>query len=103
MAVTGTVLAMTFRISTEMTVGARPSSAHGPKSQRMATEEGVLELSIFETGLPPRFRLSAVMADTITVQSCREGDKRQDFRFGKRTFFMTALDSSERFWQHPVL
>jgi len=24
-------------------------------------------------------------------------------RHGKRTFFMTALDTSQRFWQHPVL
>jgi nickel/cobalt transporter (NicO) family protein len=57
------------------------SPVHGPELQRIATEEGVLELSIFETGVPPRFRLSGVAADAVTVQIRREGDERQDFLF----------------------
>src|ERR1700724_2214534 len=31
---------------------------HGPELQQIATGDGVLELSIFEAGVPPRFRLS---------------------------------------------
>lgn len=59
---------------------AQPSSIHGHELRRIATEEGLLELSIFETGLPPRFRLSGVMADAIKVQTRRESGERQDFR-----------------------
>jgi ABC-type nickel/cobalt efflux system permease component RcnA len=72
--------------------GARPSSVHGPELQRIATEEGVLELSIFETGLPPRFRLSGVTADTVTVQTCREGDEHQDFRFANRGTYWESVE-----------
>ena len=60
---------------------AHSSPFHGPELKRIATEEGVLELSIFETGVPPRFRLSGVTANTVTVQTRREGDERQDFSF----------------------
>src|SRR5260221_1067421 len=72
--------------------GARRSSVHGPELQRIATEEGVLELSIFETGLPPRFRLSGVTADTVTVQTYREGDERQDFRFANRGTYWESVE-----------
>ena len=60
---------------------AHRSPFHGPELQRIATGEGVLELSIFETGVPPRFRLSGVAADAVTVQTRRDGDERQDFLF----------------------
>src|SRR5260221_1552152 len=72
--------------------GARPSSVHGPELQRIGTEEGVLELSIFETGLPPRFRRAGVTADTVTVQTYREGDERQDFRFANRGTYWESVE-----------
>jgi len=72
--------------------GAHPSPVHGPELRRIATEEGVLELSIFETGLPPRFRLSGVTADTVTVQTFREGDERQDFRFANRGTYWESVE-----------
>ena len=71
--------------------GAHPSSVHNPESKRIATEEGVLELSIFETGVPPRFRLSGITADTITLQTLREGDERQDFRFVNRGTYWESV------------
>jgi len=71
--------------------GAHPSSAHDPELKRIATEEGVLELSIFETGVPPRFRLSGITADTITLQTLREGDEGQDFRFVNRGTYWESV------------
>jgi hypothetical protein len=38
-------------------------------------------LSIFEAGVRPRFRLSGVTADAVTLQTRREGAERQDFMF----------------------
>src|SRR5260221_6907082 len=35
-------------------------SIHGPELQRVTTDDGVLELSIFETDFPPHFRLTGV-------------------------------------------
>src|SRR5260221_7576110 len=54
--------------------------------------EGVRELSICEPGLPPRFRLSGVTADTVTVQTYREGDERQDFRFANRGTYWESVE-----------
>jgi hypothetical protein len=71
--------------------GAHPSAVHGPELQRIATEECILELSIFETDVPPRFRLSGVTADTVTVQTSREGDKHQDFSFANRGNYWESI------------
>lgn len=55
------------------------NSIHGPALQRIPTEEGIIELSIFESDVLPRFRLSNVSANTITVQTRREGGELYDF------------------------
>jgi hypothetical protein len=70
---------------------AHPSSVHGPELQRIATEEGVLELSIFETELPPRFRLSGVTAEAVMVQTRRENQERQDFAFANRGTYWESI------------
>jgi hypothetical protein len=57
---------------------------HGPELQQIATGDGVLELSIFEAGAPPRFHLSGVHADAVTVETLREGGARQGFRFARQ-------------------
>src|SRR5260221_11100193 len=54
--------------------------------------EGVRELSICEPGLPPRFRRAGVTADTVTVQTYREGDERQDFRFANRGTYWESVE-----------
>jgi hypothetical protein len=69
----------------------QPSSIHGPELHRIATEEGLLELSIFETGLPPRFRLSGVTADAVKVQTRRESGERQDFRLANRGTYWESV------------
>jgi hypothetical protein len=72
--------------------GAQPSPVHGPEWRRIATEDGVLELSIFETGVPPRFRLSGLTADTVTVQTRRPGGERQDFGFVNRGTYWESVE-----------
>ena len=72
--------------------GAHPGSFHDPELRRITTEEGTLELSIFETGVPPRFRLSGVTADTVTVQTCREGDECQDVSFANRGTYWESVE-----------
>jgi nickel/cobalt transporter (NicO) family protein len=68
--------------------GAHASSIHGPELQHIFTEEGVLLLSIFETGLPPRLRLSGVeSADSVKVETWRAGEERQEFTFANRGAF----------------
>src|SRR5271166_792537 len=52
--------------------GASRGSAQGAESQRMATDEGVLELSIVDAGGRPCFRLSGITADAVTVQTRRK-------------------------------
>jgi hypothetical protein len=69
-----------------------PGSFHGPELQRIATEEGTLEISIFETGVSPRFRLSGVTADTVTVQTHQGGDERQDFSFANRGTYWESVE-----------
>jgi hypothetical protein len=64
--------------------GAGRDSVHGPELQRVATDEGFLELSIFEAGVPPRFRLSGISADAVTVQTRRKDNERQDFILANR-------------------
>jgi ABC-type nickel/cobalt efflux system permease component RcnA len=59
------------------------NQVHGPELQQITTGDGVLELSIFEAGVPPRFRLSGVHADAVTVETLREGGARQVFRVRK--------------------
>src|ERR1700737_1024159 len=55
------------------------NAVHGPELQRINTKNGVLELSIFEAGVPPRFRLSGVTSRAVTIQTCRNTGVRQDF------------------------
>jgi nickel/cobalt transporter (NicO) family protein len=52
--------------------GPEPTTIHGPELQRIDTGHGVIELSIFEYGVPPRFRLSGPEADRVQVDTLRE-------------------------------
>jgi hypothetical protein len=60
--------------------------------ERIATKEGILELSIFEAGVPPRFRLSGVTAHAVTVQTRREGGERQDFTFANHGTYWESVE-----------
>jgi ABC-type nickel/cobalt efflux system permease component RcnA len=78
---------------------AKPGSAanviHGPELQRMFGEHGVLELSIYESGQPPRFRFTATRpqtVQTVTVETRREDGPRQLFTFLRRGDYWESLD-----------
>jgi hypothetical protein len=65
---------------------------HGPELQRIDTGHGIVELSIFEDGVPPRFRLSGPAADAVHVETLREGGARQTFAFVRRGEFWESVD-----------
>lgn len=57
---------------------------HGPERQRIGTDHGPIDLSIFEAGVPPRFRLTAAFADSAVAQVLWEDGSRRDFEFVSR-------------------
>lgn len=67
-------------------------SIHGPELQRMNTEHGVVELSIFETGVPPRFRLTGNFGDSAVLEILRDDGSRQVFVFRNRGDFWESRD-----------
>jgi ABC-type nickel/cobalt efflux system permease component RcnA len=52
---------------------------HGSEPKRIPTDHGELELSIYEAGVPPRFRLTGVHADSVRIETLRENGMRQVF------------------------
>lgn len=72
--------------------GAADDAIHGPELQRIATEHGTVELSIHETGAPPRFRLTGNFGDVVVVETLREDGSRQIFEFTHRGAFWESVD-----------
>jgi ABC-type nickel/cobalt efflux system permease component RcnA len=60
------------------------SSVHGPELQKITTEHGEVELSIFEAGVPPRFRLTGAFGDSAVLETRRDDGSRQTFTFKNR-------------------
>ncbi|MEW6435900.1 MAG: hypothetical protein AB1508_01870 [Pseudomonadota bacterium] len=65
---------------------------HGPELQRVPTGHGDMLLSIYEAGVPPRFRLTGVHADSVKVQTLRPSGARQDFLFVDRGTYFESID-----------
>jgi hypothetical protein len=65
---------------------------HGPELQRIATDHAELLLSIYEWGVPPRFRLSGVDADSIRVETLRAGGRRQVFLFANHGTYWESVE-----------
>jgi nickel/cobalt transporter (NicO) family protein len=65
---------------------------HGPELQRIATDHGELVLSIYETGVPPRFRISGVDADAVRVETLRGGARRQVFLFANHGTYWESVE-----------
>ncbi len=61
--------------------GGPSQGLHGPESQRIDTGSGhaPLDLSIFEDGMPPHFRLTGAQDETVTVTIKRDDGSRQEF------------------------
>jgi len=82
-------------------IGAGPAQgAHG--GPLIATSQGQVELSVFETNVPPRFRLyfldpkgeaSAPPAPaTVTLETIRPGKKRHAFKFKHQGDYLEATE-----------
>ncbi len=65
---------------------------HGPELQRIDTGHGMAELSIFEDGVPPRFRFTGPAVDWVRVETLREDGTRQFFAFAYRENYWESLD-----------
>jgi hypothetical protein len=76
---------------------------HGPHGGPLVvTGKGRVELSVFETNVPPRFRLyffdatgkpaRPLPADTVVLETVRAGNKRQKFKFRPEADFLEATD-----------
>jgi nickel/cobalt transporter (NicO) family protein len=65
---------------------------HRSAKRSIATDDGILELSIFEAGVPPRFRLIGAQADAVRVETRRANGARQVFLFANHG---THWESSE--------
>ncbi len=77
--------------------------SHGPHGGPLiAIKSGRVELSVFETNVPPRFRLyffdehgheAKPIADKdVTLETIREGKRRQVFKFKKHGNYLEATD-----------
>ena len=65
---------------------------HGPELQRIETGHGTVELSIHETGAPPRFRLTGNFGDAVVVETVRDDDARQMFELAHRGAYWESID-----------
>ena len=72
--------------------GPEDAGVHGPELQRIDTGHGVVALSIFEHGVPPRFRLSGAAADRVAVETVRENGARQTFALVDMGAFWESRD-----------
>lgn len=65
---------------------------HGPELQRIPTDEGDVLVSIYETGVPPRFRLTVSHADAVSIETLREDGSRQLFACTSRGSYWESID-----------
>ena len=72
--------------------GAADNAIHGPERQRVETEHGPVELSIYETGAPPRFRLTGNFGDVVVVETLREDGSRQTFQLTNRGGYWESVE-----------
>ena len=65
---------------------------HGPELQQIRSQRGDLLLSIYEAGVPPRFRLTGAHADSVSVETIRADGTRQIFRFASHGTYWESVD-----------
>ena len=71
--------------------------AHGEEARRIALGGNILNIEIFEDGVPPRFRVSAdagMLPATfdVTIETIRPDGSRQLFSFDKRGGYLESRD-----------
>lgn len=72
---------------------ADPDAIHGPELQTLTTEHGPVALSIFEAGVPPRFRLTCDFGDAAVVETRRDDGTRQTFVLANRDTYWESIDT----------
>lgn len=65
---------------------------HGPELQQVPTGHGDLLLSIYELGVPPRFRLTGSHADLVKVETLRPDGARQIFPFASHGTYWESVE-----------
>jgi hypothetical protein len=65
---------------------------HGPELQQIDTGRGELLLSIYESGVPPRFRLTGGNAERVSTETVRPSGGRQMFQFENHGTYWEAVD-----------
>ncbi|HEX4709795.1 CDF family Co(II)/Ni(II) efflux transporter DmeF [Phenylobacterium sp.] len=71
--------------------------AHGEESQRLPFQGGAVELSIFETDTPPRFRVAAegsarLSPETVAIETVRPDGARQAFPMADFGAYLESVD-----------
>ncbi len=73
-----------------------PTHGHDEEEHRIATDGGALVLSVFEDGVPPRFRLhregAALPLAGVAVETIRPDGARQRFAFVDRGGFLESVE-----------
>jgi nickel/cobalt transporter (NicO) family protein len=67
-------------------------SVHGPELQQVPTDHGDVLLSIYEAGVPPRFRLTGAHAASVSVETIRPDGARQVFLFANHGTYWESVD-----------
>jgi nickel/cobalt transporter (NicO) family protein len=70
--------------------GAGP--VHGSEFQKIDTEHGDVEVSIFESGVPPHFRLTGNFGDSAVLETLRADRSRQTFTFKNRGAYWESAE-----------
>jgi cation diffusion facilitator family transporter len=66
---------------------------HEDESHAITTREGTLTLSVFEDGVPPRFRVEGhAAAGAVTIETVRDDGARQVFAFADRGDYLESID-----------
>lgn len=68
------------------------AGVHGPELQTIHTEHGEVVLSIFESGIPPCFRLTGLFGDTAVVETVRQDGSRQTFTFKQHGDYWQSVE-----------
>lgn len=68
-------------------------SIHGPELQEVKASHGLLQLSIFEDGVPPKFRLTGSDDTKVSLETVRADGTRQRFAMANRGTYWESLDA----------
>jgi ABC-type nickel/cobalt efflux system permease component RcnA len=66
---------------------------HGPELQEVETGHGPFQLSIFEDGIPPKFRLTGRSDTKVSLETLRTDGIRQRFEMANHGTYWESLDA----------